>query len=103
MKPNETKWPWRRAILLIMPFLFVMSGHTNADPLGTEQATAGGPATEAKKWHWQAQPEAYAPDGLSDYSGDFTASGTQIASPDTQPAPVPRRAAASMSGTGLSR
>jgi hypothetical protein len=80
MRSNCTKPLRGTALLAFLPFLLAVSGAANADPLRVRQAAIGAesPATDTtgvvqRTWHWESDPGAYRPDGLSDYSEDFAA------------------------------
>jgi hypothetical protein len=42
-----------------------------------------GKVSEKGKWDWQLNPQAYRPDGLADYGGDYSASSPQHAMSET--------------------
>lgn len=81
MKTNRTK-PARAAVYsLTLPFLFLVAGNasagcaaaggTSADVSNVEvRQDAAMPETRVPDW--QGDPDAYAPDGLSDYSADYS-------------------------------
>ena len=78
MRSNCTKSRHGTALLVFLPFLLAISGAANADPGKTQQATVGSESfatsttgAEQRTWHWESNPEAYRPDGLSDYDEEF--------------------------------
>jgi hypothetical protein len=78
MTSNCTKLQFGTALLVTLPFLLAFSGAANADPGKTQQPTVGtasfatgNTGAEQRNWHWKSNPEAYRPDGLCDYCGDF--------------------------------
>jgi hypothetical protein len=98
---SNSKQSWHEtALLVILPVLFAISGSANADPDKTQQAaisaaslTVSNTGTDQRTWHWKSDPEAYQPDGLSDYSEDFADVGRQPKYQIVVSEPVTRREA----------
>ena len=102
MRSNCTKPQCGTALLALLPFLLAVSGAANAEPSGVRQAaigaetlTTGTTDTDQRTWHWDANPEAYRPDGLSDYSENFAANQQQTADRDADGKAGPLHAAKS--------
>ena len=91
MKPINMIFQQAAASLLILMFLIAISGNAGADPATSVSTSAEMPSpvtgnasgvAEKHKRDWHANPQAYLPDGLSDYSEDFAAAGSDIARSD---------------------
>ena len=79
MKPNKSRSMYGTAFLLALPFVFTISVGASADPGTTQQRNAdalrvavGDTVAQARTWDWITNPDFYRPDGLSDYSEDFS-------------------------------
>ena len=100
MRSNCTKSRHGTALLVFLPFLLAIPGAANADPGKTQQPTVGSesPATgttgtEQRTWHWESNPEAYGPDGLSDYDEQFAVDEQQTINRDVASKSGPLQAA----------
>lgn len=91
MKPLKKKLQQAATSLLILPFLVTISGNASADPAtsGGTNIEMSGPVTgkdnnvaETRNWDWHENPQAYLPDGLSDYAGDFAAAEPNLSRSD---------------------
>lgn len=105
MKSNSPQSRRGTKFLLVLPVLFAISGTANADPGMTQDAgisaanfATNKTSTERRPWHWKSDPEAYQPDGLSDYSEDFTVVGRQRSFRSVDSEAVTRREARYQTG-----
>ena len=104
MKSNSMQSRHGTTFLLVLPVLFAIAGSANADPGKTQQSGintasfATNMAGTERTWHWKSNPEAYQPDGLSDYSENFAMVGRQSNSQNAESVAVPRREARNQTG-----
>ena len=66
-------------LTIALPIVFAIGGHASADEFSTK---ADGNVVEKGKWDWQINPQAYQPDGLTDYNENSTAASQLHATSD---------------------
>jgi hypothetical protein len=77
MKPIIASLGPATVMLVILSFLGVAARSADADPTTTGMAVSilsatSGESREKEVRDWRANPQDYKPDGLSDYSEDYT-------------------------------
>lgn len=110
MKPNSSKSMHCTALVMVLPFLVSIPGAAIADPGGnqnqstnTSSLVTGTTIADSQIWHWHSDPEAYQPDGLSDYSEDFNTARQQTADRSVARRTDPHRAAGFQEKSNLSQ